>query len=987
MILLAVALSLLSFNQVIGQEITLKTGQIIEKRIVKGFSQTITVGNPRGLLQWQLSTDALAWSDMAGKTSNTLTVTVNAIIYLRCAIKEPICDIVYSDILKLIPFDQPIVTTAAVTNVSGTSATGGGTVVSDENSAILARGVCWATTHNPTTANAFTTDGLGEGAFVSNITGLTTNITYYVRAYASNLVGTSYGAEVSFSTSGTLPTVTTAAITAITNVTATGGGNVTNAGSSAVTARGVCWSLTANPTLANSLTTDGTGTGVFTSSLTLLTPVTTYYVRAYATNSSGTAYGAQVSFVTAANLPVVTTTPVTAITSNTAVSGGNVTSGGNATVTARGVCWAVTQNPTILNSKTTDATGIGVFVSTMTGLSPNTTYYVRAYATNSTGTSYGQEHTFTTRPAIPTVTTAAITNITNISAVGGGNVISDGNSPVTERGICWALTNNPTTAATKNIEGAGTGAFVSSLTGLTPNTTYYVRAYAINAEGTSYGLPVSFKTNLSVTPPTVTTAAITAITTTTATGGGNVTADGNSAVIARGVCWSTSEYPTTDSDTTKNGTGTGAFVSLLTGLTGNTTYYVRAYAINSFGKTYGEQITFKTLPSAPTVTTDAITAITSATATGGGNVTADGNSPILGRGICWSVASNPTVTDAKTVDGTGLGIFTSSITGLSPNVVYFVRAYAINAGGTSYGNEVFFTSLAGLPTLTTTAITDLTANTASSGGTITWDGSASITAKGVCWSTTAAPTITGSKTTDGTGTATFTSAITGLLPNTTYYLRSYATNSGGTGYGNELSFTTPKTLPAVTTTHISNITSSTAVGGGNVTDTGGDAATVKGVCWNTVTGPTISNYKTIDGTGAGPFTSSLSGLYHGATYYVRAYATNSVGTVYGNEVEFTAKPWIPTVETLTTSDLTATSVITGGHVINTGNGDITARGVCWSLTSPPTIDDAKTTDGTGEGYWVSSVTGLTSGTKYYIRAYATNAGGTGYGEVIEVTTL
>ena len=95
-------------------------------------------------------------------------------------------------------------------------------------------------------------------------------------------------------------------------------------------------------------------------------------------------------------VPVLTTISVTEITDVTAISGGNITSDGGASITARGVCWSTNENPTISDDKTTDGTGTGEFISNMTGLSPNTTYYVRAYATNNEGTGYGSVISFTT---------------------------------------------------------------------------------------------------------------------------------------------------------------------------------------------------------------------------------------------------------------------------------------------------------------------------------------------------------------------------------------------------------------------------------------------------------------------------------------------------------------------------------------------------------------------------------------------------------------
>jgi len=194
----------------------------------------------------------------------------------------------------------------------------------------------------------------------------------------------------------------------------------------------------------------------------------------------------------------------------------------------------------------------------------------------------------------PKVITDDLVNITHNSASISGNVTSDGGAAVTSRGVCWSTSQNPTVADSKTTNGTGTGSFTADLTGLTSNTTYYARAYATNSKGTGYGNEVSFTTEKEIYLPEVTTTAITAITQTTATSGGNVTSDGGAAVTSRGVCWSTSQNPTTANSKTNDGTGTGSFTSYLTGLTANTPYYVRAYAINSQDTAYGSQVTFTT---------------------------------------------------------------------------------------------------------------------------------------------------------------------------------------------------------------------------------------------------------------------------------------------------------------------------------------------------------------------------------------------------------
>ena len=795
--------------------------------------------------------------------------------------------------------DLPIVTTIPMTEITETFAKCGGEITADNGSPVLTRGVCWGISSNPDTTGNHTSDGIGIGVFASVLSGLSPNTQYYVRAYATSIYGTQYANEIGFNTgqSATTPFVSTASISNITQTTASGGGNVVADGGADVTVRGVCWNTTPYPTTADSKTEDGSGIGVFASSLTGLTANTTYYVRAYATNEVGTSYGNEVSFTTeqAPNLPTVITTAITNITQTSATSGGDVTADGGSPVTARGICWSTSSNPTLSGSFTTNGSGLGSFVSQMDGLEEDTKYYVRAYATNNAGTAYGNENSFTTGQTItsPTVTTDDVTNITQTTATSGGNVTSDGGATVTIRGVCWSINQNPTTSDSHTNDGSGIGTFISSLFGLTANITYYVRAYATNSAGTSYGNEKSFTTLQEVTTPSVSTAPVTNITTNSATSGGTVTDDGGAFVSARGVCWSTNQNPTLADPYTTDGTGTGSFISQLTGLTSNTTYYVRAYATNSAGTSYGNQQSFTTLidPVLPTVTTDDATNITQTTATSGGNVVSDGGSTVTVRGVCWSTSSNPTTADNHTTDGSGIGAFVSYLTGLSANTFYYVRAYATNSVGTAYGNEITFTTLSNitLPTVTTDDATDITQTTATSGGNVTSDGGGTVTVRGVCWSTSSNPTLSDSYTTDGSGLGAFVSYITGLTANTQYYVRAYATNSVGTAFGNEITFTTipDPVLPTVITDDVTDITQTTATSGGNVTSDGGANVTARGVCWNYSPNPTTAGNHTSDGSGTGSFVSQLTNLNPGTYLFVRAYATNSIGTAYGNQVTFT----------------------------------------------------------------------------------------------------
>ncbi len=200
-------------------------------------------------------------------------------------------------------------------------------------------------------------------------------------------------------------------------------------------------------------------------------------------------------------------------------------------------------------------------------------------------------------------------------------------------------------------------------------------------------------------------------------------------------------------------------------------------------------------PVLPTLTTIGPGEITASSVTLGGNFTDDGGAVITERGICWNTSPGPTIANGKIADGNGTGSITHTLSGLHPGTIYYVRVYATNSVGTAYGNEVSFTTLANLPTIVNTQFYAITKSEAQFSSDITSDGGAAVTAKGVCWNTAVNPTLTGTKTIDGTGIGSFTSKATNLTPNTTYFARGYATNAVGTSYSDNVTFKTLSSNP------------------------------------------------------------------------------------------------------------------------------------------------------------------------------------------------
>lgn len=405
-------------------------------------------------------------------------------------------------------------------------------------------------------------------------------------------------------------TIVTNPVTTIATTTATCGGN-TISGTGTITAKGVCYktsSTPVSPTISDTiLVASGTTTSDFTSNLTGLTSGLTYYIRAYVTTGGITSYGATVVFTTLGLTTVDPDAATPAITSTTATSGATNISGFNlGNISASGVCWSTSTSPTLGVGNYTQNSIIGnTFISNITGLIANTTYYVRSYITvtgSPSITHYGTEVSFTTSTNDPTVTTnSSITSITGTGATVSGNVVSTGGATVSERGIQYSLIPNMSSGITSVTSGSGTGTFSATLTGLTPATTYYVRAYGTNTHGTGYGAIYNFT---ALGGPVVETIIPYSITSSTAQVGCNILNQGSSSLIARGIVISTSPDPTLYTGTTYTdaypGNGT-QYLTKLTSLTKDTTYYIKAYATNTQGTSYGEELIFSTTSCNPLV--------------------------------------------------------------------------------------------------------------------------------------------------------------------------------------------------------------------------------------------------------------------------------------------------------------------------------------------------------------------------------------------------
>ncbi|MCK0137223.1 gliding motility-associated C-terminal domain-containing protein [Arenibacter sp. S6351L] len=834
--------------------------------------------------------------------------------------------------------------------------------------------------------------------------------------------------------SSTPPTLTTTAASGVTATTATLGGNITDNGGAAVNERGIVYNTTGTPTISDTKVQIGNGTGTFSNQITGLTAATEYFVRAYASNSEGTAYGNETSFTTSSPAVALSTNPTLDFEAPNATNlGPEVTDGeantpnisevdiqifeANSSGVATGNDLAYYDNP--LNGGVVDNAGNGSPIIVIEEQNGNefdfrgielTEYLGGGYvikiegkrngvSTGSITTSVGGDfielldtndltrsifqnvdrieitdnagsdiYIFVDKITLgtpvnnvaPTLTTTAALSITDTSATLGGNVTADGGATVSARGFVYSSSDNTPTlgegGVTNVLDGSGTGVFNESISGLSASNTYYYQAYATNSEGTSYGGVESFATSAPNTPPSI------------SVNNGLTLNEGTTELIDSGKLNATDAETGSGSDITFTITSAVSYGVLFIDsnpsnvfeagdieLVVNATFTLddinndRIRYTNNVADQNADSFEFKVsdpnggeltnqtftitinLIEVATITTTTASGVTATTASLGGNITDNGGAAVNERGIVYNTSGTPNVNDDTKVQiGSGDGSFSDEITGLIAGTEYFVRAYAINSDGTSYGGvESFTTSNPQLENFSWSA-DNLSAG--ATGVTYTFEyttvtdlgGSDAIlyalnTANG--WNTNSVTvgditvlvngnsrTVAGIFSVGGSGA--FITLDNPIVASGSEIVVTIAnvTNNGNpgtynwnwihtaTGGGNEIDpAVSPdpivlytNTAPTVTTSTASGVTITTATLGGEVTDNGGATVTERGIVHNTTGTPNVDDDTKVQiGSGDGSFSDEITGLSAGTEYFVRAYAINSEGTAYGSEESFT----------------------------------------------------------------------------------------------------
>lgn len=620
--------------------------------------------------------------------------------------------------------DLPVVSSSVPQDSTETSITLLARILAN-GTTVTEKGFCYSTEMEEPTIT-----GLKEIAYTpdttiyATISSLKPGNTYYIRAYAVGQQGVGYGDVITYTIpddghQAVPPVVTTLNAEDLGNSTVVLTGSIATDNLEGITSFGFTWQSKSSSIENVVIESYPSGnisqlTGIFTLKLEGLPTEETIQAYAWAIREVNgqelRGQGDWIEFTLAQTVQpaTVTQTTVRDITVHTVSAIAEVTSNGGSEITENGFYYSTTHAlPDERDLHVSSLTTGNNITANLVGLEEGQTYYIRAYAINQAGLSYGTVGNFQTKSVtLPIVKTGAVTNVTSVSANLSGTITSLGNGSLQRKGFCWSSTH--TVPSLEQREGSSEvstegSAYFYELTGLSGKTRYYVRAYAENEKGVSYGETQEFTTGTSAVVPTLSGTTISEIGETSAKATATVVSDGGASVSGKGFCYSlTNSSPTIEGgSTTLADVSTGnSITGVLKNLEPDAKYYIRAYATNGEGTAYGVVYTFSTqkVSSIPTVGATVINTVTKTTAEVSSSISNDGGATITENGFCYSITNTvPTISDNKINSDISKKDFTGSLAALAMGTQYYIRAYAVNTNGISYGETNSFTTRSDIP--------------------------------------------------------------------------------------------------------------------------------------------------------------------------------------------------------------------------------------------------------------------------------------------------
>ena len=590
----------------------------------------------------------------------------------------------------------------------------------------------------------------------------------------------------------------------------------------------------------------------------------------------------------------------------------------------------------------------------------------------------------------PTAVTGSATLGTSDSATLNGTVSPNGASTTVV--FEWGTDDsygNEVTATQSPLTGATDQSVSTGITGLNPGITYHFRVKAVNSLGTTYGSDQTFTTPAAA--PSATTDAASAIAANSATLNGQVNPNGASTTVTfeYGL---TTEYgnSVTAAESPLPNTANQGVSSDLTGLTSGQTYHYRVKAVNSVGTTYGSDQTFTTESTAPGAETGSASGLTSNSATLSGTINAHGDSTTVTfeYGTTDSYGSTTTAAESP-LTGVADQSVSAEVTGLNLVTTYHYRVKAVNSYGTTYGDGKTFTTLAAAPSANTEPASSVTSTSAVLNGQVNPNGASTTVTFEYGLDTSYGDSLTATQSpVSGTVSQGVSAGLTSLTPGQTYHFRTKASNSVGTTYGSDQTFTASSTAPSASTGSATSITSSSAILNGSVNAHGKETTVTFEYGLDTSYGQTASaSQSPVSGAADQAVTADISGLNLAATYHYRVKAVNGNGTTYGEDKTFTTSATAPTATTGSATSVTSNSATLNGTVNPSGASTAVTfeYGTTTSYGSTATATQSPLTGTTAQSV-SAGLAGLAAETTYHFRVKTTNSVGTTYGNDLSFKT-
>ena len=582
----------------------------------------------------------------------------------------------------------------------------------------------------------------------------------------------------------------------------------------------------------------------WTESIIHINDTNVHYVRLRA-NSNGSLYIDLIHLTSAGSSDInIITNDATNVTQNTANVSAVINTGNSNIITERGIYYNKIGIPDYNSEKKVTTQDSDEFMLELTDLTSGSVYYARAYCVTQAGVNYGNEITFVTRDGDEAISYWC-QKFDDTSHFPSSEPVSPQSITVSEQGE-WI----------------------------------YYRAYKGSnpvyvPDGSAYCLRMLKNGSYVITPKLED--GVTHLFFDEGRKGKSVTIFTSN---NNGVSWE--EYSVINTD---NSGKNKIFI-------GSSTVNRIKIANDSSNDLDIDNISVSVYPSGnrPVVATGDATAIAKNSATITGEILAEGDKPVVEKGICWSLGSLPLIGDYKIPASEEARLFTLNLENIPAGKVVYYRAFATSRAGTGYGEVKSFTTPdATIPQITTLLATYITGETALIGGELTDIGGGELSEVGVCWSSTSNPTIADYTAIGKAAIQKFDVTISPLLPLTTYYYRAYAVTEAGIGYGQIETFTTGTvTLPKIKTLEATGTTSFKTNISGLLTDTGNGIIT-KGFCWSYYPNPTVNDSFYINQENENEFSALIGNLRSNTTYYFTAFATNSKGTSYGEDIVITTQ--------------------------------------------------------------------------------------------------